>query len=106
LRFKVEQTAVFQALRGSFANGWRCVASQRRCRVELISSLVSRLNPADFARLWSFVAPAELVANSCLIVMGSLKGRGEQITQDRPGQCPLLLRERLCVRRAPTGVQR
>lgn len=47
-------------------------------RVELIASLVSELNSQIFARLWSFVAPAELVDNSCLIVMGS-EGRGEQI---------------------------
>ncbi len=47
-------------------------------RVELISALVSELNSQIFARLWSIVAPAELVHNSCLIVMGS-EGRGEQI---------------------------
>ncbi|MEP6589381.1 MAG: putative nucleotidyltransferase substrate binding domain-containing protein [Polaromonas sp.] len=47
-------------------------------RVELISSLVSELNGQIFSRLWSLVAPAELVRNSCLIVMGS-EGRGEQI---------------------------
>jgi len=47
-------------------------------RIELISSLVSELNSQIFARLWSFVAPSELVDNSCLIVMGS-EGRGEQI---------------------------
>jgi CBS domain-containing protein len=47
-------------------------------RIELISSLVGELNRPILARLWSFVAPAELVHNSCLIVMGS-EGRGEQI---------------------------
>ena len=36
------------------------------------------LNRQLLARLWSLLAPAELVANSCLIVMGS-EGRGEQI---------------------------
>lgn len=46
-------------------------------RIELICGLVSELNRQIFARLWSFVAPAELVRNSCLIVMGS-EGRGEQ----------------------------
>ena len=31
-----------------------------------------------FAKLWSLLAPPELVQNSCLLVMGS-EGRGEQI---------------------------
>jgi CBS domain-containing protein len=60
-------------------------------RVELISSLVSELNQQIFARLWSFVAPAELVANSCLIVMGS-EGRGEQILKTDQDNA-LLLRD-------------
>lgn len=47
-------------------------------RVELISRMVSELNRQIFARLWSFAAPAELVDNSCLVVMGS-EGRAEQI---------------------------
>lgn len=60
-------------------------------RVELIASLVSELNQQIFARLWSFVAPAELVANSCLIVMGS-EGRGEQIIKTDQDNA-LLLRD-------------
>lgn len=60
-------------------------------RVELIASLVSELNQQIFARLWSFVAPAELVANSCLIVMGS-EGRGEQILKTDQDNA-LLLRD-------------
>ncbi|MHB1201418.1 MAG: DUF294 nucleotidyltransferase-like domain-containing protein, partial [Polaromonas sp.] len=60
-------------------------------RVELISSLVSELNRQIFARLWSFVAPAELVQNSCLVVMGS-EGRGEQILKTDQDNA-LLLRD-------------
>lgn len=60
-------------------------------RIELISGLVSELNQQIFARLWSFVAPAELVANSCLIVMGS-EGRGEQILKTDQDNA-LLLRD-------------
>ena len=60
-------------------------------RIELISNLVSELNQQIFARLWSFVAPAELVANSCLIVMGS-EGRGEQILKTDQDNA-LLLRD-------------
>ena len=47
-------------------------------RIDIVSRLVSDLNAQIFARLWSLVAPPELVQNSCLMVMGS-EGRGEQI---------------------------
>jgi len=47
-------------------------------RIELVSSLVHELNRQLLARLWTMLAPPELVANSCLMVMGS-EGRGEQI---------------------------
>ena len=60
-------------------------------RVELISGLVRELNHQLFARLWSMLAPAELVANSCLVVMGS-EGRGEQILKTDQDNA-LLLRD-------------
>ena len=47
-------------------------------KVPVIAGLVRVLNEQVFRRLWSFVAPPELQANSCLVVMGS-EGRGEQI---------------------------
>lgn len=47
-------------------------------KIDVISALVSELNTQIFAKLWSFLAPPELQANSCLLVMGS-EGRGEQI---------------------------
>ncbi|MFT3819151.1 MAG: putative nucleotidyltransferase substrate binding domain-containing protein [Rubrivivax sp.] len=47
-------------------------------RIERITRLVTELNRRLFARLWSLLAPPELAANSCLLVMGS-EGRGEQI---------------------------
>ncbi|MBB1491782.1 CBS domain-containing protein [Paracoccus sp. MC1862] len=47
-------------------------------RVEVIARLVGELNRAVFRRLWELVAPEDLRAASCLIVMGS-EGRGEQI---------------------------
>lgn len=49
-------------------------------RVEVIAGLVGALNRRVFERLWELVAPADLRANSCLIVMGS-EGRGEQIVK-------------------------
>ncbi|HRO16100.1 MAG TPA: DUF294 nucleotidyltransferase-like domain-containing protein [Paracoccus sp. (in: a-proteobacteria)] len=47
-------------------------------RVEVIAGLVGELNRHVFQRLWTLLAPEDLRANSCLIVMGS-EGRGEQI---------------------------
>ena len=60
-------------------------------RVELVCSLVHELNRKLLARLWAMLAPAELVANSCLIVMGS-EGRGEQILKTDQDNA-LLLRD-------------
>jgi CBS domain-containing protein len=47
-------------------------------QVSLIAHLVQELNAQLFERAWKLIAPAELVANSCLFVMGS-EGRGEQL---------------------------
>ena len=47
-------------------------------RVAVIAGIVGELNRQLFSRLWDLVAPADLRANSCLIVMGS-EGRSEQI---------------------------
>jgi CBS domain-containing protein len=47
-------------------------------RVERIASVVSELNGRLLARLWQLLAPPELLARSCLLVLGS-EGRGEQI---------------------------
>jgi CBS domain-containing protein len=44
----------------------------------LISRLVQELNAKLFERAWQLIAPADVVANSCLFVMGS-EGRGEQL---------------------------
>ncbi|MEO7338460.1 MAG: DUF294 nucleotidyltransferase-like domain-containing protein [Caldimonas sp.] len=47
-------------------------------RVGQIGTLVQALNAKLFERTWQLVAPAQLVADSCLFVMGS-EGRGEQL---------------------------
>ena len=60
-------------------------------RIEIVCSTVRELHRQLFARLWSLLAPAELVANSCLIVMGS-EGRGEQILKTDQDNA-LLLRD-------------
>ena len=59
--------------------------------VERIASAVRDLNRPLFARLWELLAPPALVANSCLIVMGS-EGRGEQILKTDQDNA-LLLRD-------------
>ena len=60
-------------------------------RIEIICSLVRELNRQLFARLWAMLAPADLVAHSCLIVMGS-EGRGEQVLKTDQDNA-LLLRD-------------
>jgi len=47
-------------------------------KVGPISRLVCELNAKLFDRAWHIIAPPDLVANSCLFVMGS-EGRGEQL---------------------------
>ena len=47
-------------------------------RVGQIGRLVQALNAKLFERAWQLVAPPELLADSCLFVMGS-EGRGEQL---------------------------
>jgi CBS domain-containing protein len=60
-------------------------------RIERITRLVTELNRRLFARAWALVATPELVANSCLLVMGS-EGRGEQILKTDQDNA-LLLRD-------------
>jgi CBS domain-containing protein len=62
-------------------------------RIDRIARLVGGLNARLFSRLWSLLAPPELVAGSCLLVMGS-EGRGEQILKTDQDNA-LLLRDDL-----------
>jgi CBS domain-containing protein len=54
------------------------VLHQSGTKVSLIATLVQELNARLFERAWQLIAPPDLVANSCLFVMGS-EGRGEQL---------------------------
>lgn len=47
-------------------------------RIEVIAAITGRLNRQIFRRLWEIVAPEDIRANSCLMVMGS-EGRSEQL---------------------------
>lgn len=60
-------------------------------KVEVIAALVGEINRQIFARLWELIAPEDLRANSCLVVMGS-EGRGEQIIKTDQDNA-LLLRD-------------
>ncbi|NDY91957.1 DUF294 nucleotidyltransferase-like domain-containing protein [Ideonella livida] len=46
--------------------------------VKMVARLVQELNAQCFERAWQLIAPPDLVAHSCLFVMGS-EGRGEQL---------------------------
>jgi CBS domain-containing protein len=60
-------------------------------RIERVARLIGDLNRRVYTRLWTLVAPPEIVAGSCLLVMGS-EGRGEQI-QKTDQDNALLLRD-------------
>ncbi|MGF1526954.1 MAG: putative nucleotidyltransferase substrate binding domain-containing protein [Candidatus Competibacterales bacterium] len=47
-------------------------------KMRYLAELVTDLNQKLFHKLYGFIAPPDLVANSCFVVMGS-EGRGEQI---------------------------
>ena len=93
LQVQVAQAGSIDALRTAALQMDGLIAAQYSggARIEVISGLVSELNSQIFARLWSLVAPADLVANSCLIVMGS-EGRGEQLLKTDQDNA-LLLRD-------------
>ncbi len=93
IALQVSQAVNIDALRRAALqiDGLIGVLHEGGARVEVIASLVSELNSQVFARLWSLVAPAELIANSCLLVMGS-EGRGEQILKTDQDNA-LLLRD-------------
>jgi CBS domain-containing protein len=64
-------------------------------RIERVARLVGALNARLIARLWSLLAPPELVANSCLLLLGS-EGRSEQILKTDQDNALLLRDGYLC----------
>lgn len=77
---QIEQARDLQSLGQAASQITKVIAQLFRSgsRVELIARLVQQLNARLFERAWQLIAPADLVANSCLFVMGS-EGRGEQL---------------------------
>ena len=49
-------------------------------KIQAVAEMVSDLNRSILRRLFAFLAPPDLVANACLVVMGS-EGRGEQLAR-------------------------
>ncbi|MDT8992939.1 putative nucleotidyltransferase substrate binding domain-containing protein [Curvibacter sp. APW13] len=104
---RIEEARDLDGLSQAAAQITRMIASMYRSgtRVHLIATLVQQLNARLFERAWQLIAPPELVANSCLFVMGS-EGRGEQLLktdQDnglilRDGYEPPPQLDMLCVR--------
>ncbi|QEL55675.1 putative nucleotidyltransferase substrate binding domain-containing protein [Chromobacterium paludis] len=67
------------------------ILSGHGVRPPQLGRLVQALNARLFSRAWRMIAPADLVDNSCLIVLGS-EGRGEQILKTDQDNA-LLLRD-------------
>ena len=93
IALQVAQAESIEALRAAALqmDGLVEVLHSGGARIEVIAGLVSELNSQVFARLWTLLAPPELLANSCLLVMGS-EGRGEQILKTDQDNA-LLLRD-------------
>ena len=77
---RIEDAKDLEGLSQAAAQITRMIALLHRSgsRVNLIAKLVQQLNARLFERAWTLIAPADLVKNSCLFVMGS-EGRGEQL---------------------------
>lgn len=77
---RIEQATSLDELSEAVAMVGKFIRTQHRhgTKVYVISRMVQSLNLHIFSKVWSLVAPSELLQNSCVIVMGS-EGRGEQI---------------------------
>ena len=80
IALQIQQAGSVAALKQAAAqiDAWVALLHSGGIRVAIIGRLVRELNHQLLARLWAMLAPPDLAANSCLIVMGS-EGRGEQI---------------------------
>lgn len=80
IALQVEQAGTVEELQTAAQqiDGLVRLLHQGGVKIDVIATLVSELNSQIFARLWGLIAPPDLQAHSCLLVMGS-EGRGEQI---------------------------
>jgi CBS domain-containing protein len=93
LALQIEAASSLQALQSASARLDAMVPALHGSGVHAarIAEIVCGLNARLFARLWALLAPPEVIANSCLLVMGS-EGRGEQILKTDQDNA-LLLRD-------------
>ncbi|MFT0771846.1 DUF294 nucleotidyltransferase-like domain-containing protein [Psychrobacter aquimaris] len=80
ISIQIEQAQDLSSLDTAVELIGRYIRSQHHNGVKIgnISRMVQTLNAQVFTKLWQLIAPDEVMANTCLIVMGS-EGRGEQI---------------------------
>jgi len=80
ISMQIEQAKDLSSLDTAVELIGRYIRAQHQNGVKIgnISRMVQTLNAQVFTKLWQLIVPEEVVANTCLIVMGS-EGRGEQI---------------------------
>ena len=80
ISIQIEQAKNLPSLATAVELIGRYIRAQHQNGVKIgnISRMVQTLNAQVFTKLWQLIVPDEVVANTCLIVMGS-EGRGEQI---------------------------
>ena len=80
ISIQIEQAQDLSSLDTAVELIGRYIRAQHHNGVKIgnISRMVQTLNAQVFTKLWELIVPDEVIANTCLIVMGS-EGRGEQI---------------------------
>jgi len=80
ISIQIEQAQDLSSLDTAVELIGRYIRAQHHNGVKIgnISRMVQTLNAQVFTKLWQLIVPDEVMANTCLIVMGS-EGRGEQI---------------------------
>lgn len=105
ITLQVEQAGTLDELRDAALQVDDAIKLLQRggMRIENIARLVSDLNSQIFTRLWSLLAPPDVIQNSCLLVMGS-EGRSEQVLKTDQDNA-LLLRDGFSCADLPNIVQ-
>ncbi|WP_296243461.1 MULTISPECIES: DUF294 nucleotidyltransferase-like domain-containing protein [unclassified Psychrobacter] len=80
ISIRIEQAKDLPSLETAVELIGRYIRAQHQNGVKIgnVSRMVQTLNAQVFTKLWQLIVPDEVMANTCVIVMGS-EGRGEQI---------------------------
>lgn len=80
ISIEIEQAKDLSSLHTAVELIGRYIRAQQQngVKIGIVSRMVQTLNAQVFTKLWQIIVPDEVVANTCVIVMGS-EGRGEQI---------------------------